>query len=266
MDSKFKSITSMLLDSNINTPLNKDFLFKTERRLRCVINTWFSFLKHDYHYATKQLIIDAFINGKSFRADVGKPIFFKEIYNAVNMFRLDLLVRKGGNIVSVPKQGKRLVFGCPCCANSRIWNECVNIEISVPDNHVLKTIHFPGHTLIDPCNTYVSERKLMNLEEIRTKKIIKMEFNDMQRLYTKVIDIGPLNGLKIKKTKGISNKLNLINKSAYIIQSLFMNNKAKKISNKLRMEPDNLFHIEFSEMRKRILKIDDSSFKKKETR
>ena len=36
---------------------------------------------------------------------------------------------------------------------------------------------------------------------------------------------------------------------------------AKIFSNKLRAEPDNLFHPEFSIMRKKLLKIDDSRFR-----
>ena len=48
---------------------------------------------------------------------------------------------------------------------------------------------------------------------------------------------------------------------AIIIQSFFRIIVSKSLANKLRSEPDNLFDPEFSKMRKRMLKIDDSCFK-----
>ena len=53
----------------------------------------------------------------------------------------------------------------------------------------------------------------------------------------------------------------ILNKNATTLQYFFRIIMSKNLVNKLRTEPDNLFDTEFSNTRKRMLKIDDSRFK-----
>ena len=75
------SYTSFLKKCAINTPIDMG----TESSEW--IKAWFSCLNHSYHMATRKLIEDCFINGRSSRSNIGKEVFFKEIHNAARMFR-----------------------------------------------------------------------------------------------------------------------------------------------------------------------------------
>lgn len=251
----------------VNTPVCLDFPSET-------ISAWFSCLKHiyhthKYHEATQNLIKDAIVNGRSFRENVGKNRFFNEIQNAVRMFRLNLQVRDVESGISL------------CCPlktfHSGYTNKPVNVEITLPDNYVLKTIDFYGHVLhVCPCKSVLDiyEREFLRecyvlYKEKRYKKPDNLYMSTkMNAIYDKIINVSPLRikgGLRIGKIKGAFYKLMLIYESALRIRWLFDNvkkkNEAKCIVNKLRMEPDNLFDPEFSTMRKKMMNIDDSLFK-----
>lgn len=252
----------------VNTPVCLDFPSET-------VSAWFSCLKHiyythKYHQATQNLIKDAIVNGRSFRGNVGKNCFFNEIQNAVRMFRLNLEVRDVESGISL------------CCpiktyhSRHRLCNQFVNIEITLPDNYVLKTIDFYGHVLhVCPCKSILDglERECLSecyvLYKNKSYKKHEYSYNKyMLSILSKILNLFPLRikgGLRIGKIKGAFYKLMLIYESALRIRWLFDNvkkkNEAKCIVNNLRMEPDNLFDPEFSTMRKKMMNIDDSLFK-----
>ena len=260
----------------VNTPVCLDFPHNT-------INAWFSCLKHiyhthKYHEATQNLIKDAIVNGRSFRENVGKNCFFNEIQNAVRMFRLNIEVRdvESGISLCCPLKYSshcRDLFSYP---RNREFNKFVNIEITLPENYVLKTIDFYGHVLHScPCKSMldVLERECLRecyvLYKNRSYKKHEYSYNQcILSILNKILNVSPLRikgGLRIGNIKGAFYKLMLIYESALRIQWLFGTIKerdvAKGVCNSLRMEPDNLFDPEFSTMRKKMMNIDDSLFK-----
>ena len=207
------SYTSFLKKCAINTPIDMG----TESSEW--IKAWFSCLNRSYHMATRKLIEDCFINGRSSRSNIGKEIFFKEIHNAARMFRLKLIVkRKNGEIVChVPK-----FMRCAVSLSDRPVTVLVDIELIKPENHVLKTIDFSSHVLIKcPCKSHESERGRMFIEERLQKRIMKKE----KRLERHVV----------------------------MIQKLFRIYLAQKKANILRCIPENLFDNEFGKKRRQQL-------------
>ena len=193
------------------------------------IEAWFSCLNYSYHMATRKLIEDCFINGRSSRSNIGKEVFFKEIHNAARMFRLKLIVkRKNGEIVChVPK----FRIYCPMGIYYS-ETELVDIEIIKPENHVLKTIDFSSHVLIKcPCKSHESERGMMFMEEWLQKKISKKE----------------------KKLKNSNLNAYLRERPVVMIQKLFRMYLAQKKANILRCIPENLFDNEFGKKRRQQL-------------
>ena len=213
--------TSFLKKCAINTPIDMG----TESSEW--IKAWFSCLNHSYHMATRKLIEDCFINGRSSRSNIGKEVFFKEIHNAARMFRLKLIVKcKNGKIVChVPKFIQR------CAISSSYYpvTVLVDIELIKPENHVLKTIDFSSHVLIKcPCKSHESERERMFIEECLQKR-------------------------KKRLQKRIRKKEKRLERHVVMIQKLFRMYLAQKKANILRCIPENLFDNEFGKKRRQQL-------------
>ena len=215
---------SILKKCTINTPIDMN----TESSEW--IKAWFSCLNHRYHMATRKLIKDCFINGRSSRSNIGKEKFFKEIHNAARMFRLKLIVkRKNGEIVChVPK----IMNYSAICSSYYPQTELVDIELIKPENHVLKTIDFYSHVLIKcPCKSHESEGGMMYMEECLQKRLKKKE----------------------KKLKDSNLNAYLRERNVVMIQKLFRIYLAQKKANILRCNPENLFDNEFGKKRRQQL-------------
>ena len=218
------SYTSFLKKCAINTPIDMG----TESSEW--IKAWFSCLNHSYHMATRKLIEDCFINGRSSRSNIGKEVFFKEIHNAARMFRLKLIVKsKNGKIVChVPKIMRYNAMALMYYTET----ELVDIELIKPENHVLKTIDFSSHVLIKcPCKSHESEGGMMYMEECLQKRLKKKE----------------------KKLKDSNLNAYLRERNVVMIQKLFRIYLAQKKANILRCTPENLFDNEFGKKRRQQL-------------
>ena len=267
-----------------NSPVNTSIDLKSEPEFEKLkwIRAWFKCLDHEYHSATKKLIEDAFVYRKSSRSSVFKDVFFKEIRCAALMFRLDVDVRdvETGESVCCPRKKYVAFMDSSFFPHSRAINKPVDIYITLPENHILKTIYFPGH-VISRC---LCSSVLTTVDRRHMKRLYRLYINGLydknnltdrahvDRLYGILIHGSSLRikgGLRISKVKGCLNKLMLVYESALLIQNfpktvnarIEERNLAQSVANKLRMEPDNLFDPEFSKMRKRMLNIDDSCFK-----
>lgn len=153
------------------------------------------------------------------------------------MFRLQLSVKRsdnGNSVCHIPVIWHYSAIGS--CYYKKT-TEPVDIEITKPENHLLKTIDFYSHVLIKcPCKSHESESGMMFKEDVLHRKFKKIE-------------------KKLRNTI-----LNKKNRPECIIQRSFRVYRSKKLANVLRSHPDNLFCPFFGEMRKKILKIDDSNF------
>lgn len=264
------------------SPVNTSIDLKSEPSFEKLkwIRAWFSCLDHEYHSATKKLIEDAFVYRMSSRSSVFKDAFIKEIRCASLMFRLSIDMRdvETGESVCCPR--KKYVQQHWDSHKIRPINKPVHIEITLPENHILKTIYFPGHVisrcLCSSVLTKVDKKHMKRLYRLYIHGLYDKHNNTdrahVDRLYGILIHGSPLRikgGLRISKVKGCLNKLMLVYESALLIQNfpktvnarIEERNLAQSVANKLRMEPDNLFDPEFSTVRKKMLRIDDSLFK-----
>ncbi len=248
-------IVQYLKNSPIGTHVPFDHPFETVR-------AWFFCLKYKYHDETKKIIEDVFVNGESYHEGFPGRKFpeyrlFSEIQSASIMFKLNLEVRDVETNQIVCHPGK-----VPEKTQTSRWiHSFFNVKITLPENHLLRTIDFDKHVLHKcPCKSKLTSLEREIMDEIYTIKKLKLVIG--RGLLYKLLNEPPfrIGGIRISSMDNMHDKLILINESAFSIQGFFKIIRAKNITNSMRMYPDHLFDPEFSVSRKRKLGIDDSMF------
>lgn len=185
LDLQTTSMKTYLLNCPINTHI--DIGVPSETHVLKWIRAWFDCLKYEYHISTRKLIEDCFLHGKSHRQKIGKKVFFKEIQNAARIFRLKLDVREAESDRSVCHLSDNMKYSACSMSLYRDGTIPVNIEITLPDNHVLKTIDFSRHVLVNcHCKSSNQETYMMRMEEILQRKIKKQEKKMKRELKQKI--------------------------------------------------------------------------------